>query len=85
MVHWLGLTAPKVDYVLHFLGARETADRRYTELSPEVRAVAEGYAAGLNHYAEKASARSAPVEAVSGNRYRTLSQALSCAHRFFTG
>jgi acyl-homoserine-lactone acylase len=48
-----GSDGAKVDYVLHFLGARETADRRYTELSPEVRAVAEGYAAGLNHYAKK--------------------------------
>ncbi|WP_373475001.1 penicillin acylase family protein [Sphingorhabdus sp.] len=48
-----GSDGAKVDYVLHFLGARETAERRYTELSPEVRAVAEGYAAGLNHYAKK--------------------------------
>lgn len=48
-----GPDGAKVDYVLHLLGARETAERRYTELSPEVRAVAEGYAAGLNYYAKK--------------------------------
>ncbi|MFN0047287.1 MAG: penicillin acylase family protein [Sphingorhabdus sp.] len=47
-----GSDGAKVDYVLHFLGARETAERRYTELSPAVRAVAEGYASGLNHYAK---------------------------------
>ena len=47
-----GSDGAKVDYVLHFLGARDTAERRYTELSPAVRAVAEGYAAGLNHYAK---------------------------------
>lgn len=48
-----GAEGAKVDYVLHLLGARETAEKRYGELSPEVRAVAEGYAAGLNHYAAK--------------------------------
>jgi acyl-homoserine-lactone acylase len=48
-----GSEGAQVDYVLHLLGARETAERRYRELSPEVRAVAEGYAAGLNHYAAK--------------------------------
>jgi len=48
-----GSDGAKVDFVLHLLGARETADRRYLELSPQVRAVAEAYAAGLNHYAEK--------------------------------
>jgi acyl-homoserine-lactone acylase len=48
-----GSDGAQVDYVLHLLGARETAEKRYRELSPEVRAVAEGYAAGLNHYAAK--------------------------------
>jgi acyl-homoserine-lactone acylase len=48
-----GSEGAQVDYVLHLLGARETAEKRYMELSPEVRAVAEGYAAGLNHYATK--------------------------------
>ena len=48
-----GSDGAKVDFVLHLLGARETAERRYLELSPQVRAVAEAYAAGLNHYADK--------------------------------
>jgi len=48
-----GSDGAKVDYVMHLLGARETAETRYLELSPEVRAVAEAYAAGLNHYAAK--------------------------------
>ena len=48
-----GSDGAKVDYVMHLLGARETAEKRYMELSPEVRAVAEAYAAGLNHYVSK--------------------------------
>lgn len=48
-----GAEGAKVDYVLHLLGARETAEKHYMELSPEVRAVCEAYAAGLNHYVEK--------------------------------
>jgi acyl-homoserine-lactone acylase len=48
-----GSDGAKVDYVMHLLGARETAEKRYMELSPEVRAVAEAYAAGVNHYASK--------------------------------
>jgi acyl-homoserine-lactone acylase len=48
-----GSDGAKVDYVLHLLGARETAKARYMELSPQVRAVAEAYAAGLNHYVSK--------------------------------
>lgn len=48
-----GSDGAKVDYVLHLLGARETAVARYMELSPQVRAVAEAYAAGLNHYVSK--------------------------------
>ena len=48
-----GSDGAKVDYVMHLLGARETAETRYMELSPEVRAVAEAYAAGVNHYAAK--------------------------------
>jgi acyl-homoserine-lactone acylase len=48
-----GSDGAKVDYVLHLLGARETAVSRYMELSPQVRAVAEAYAAGLNHYVSK--------------------------------
>jgi acyl-homoserine-lactone acylase len=48
-----GQDGAKVDYVLHLLDARDTVRRRYKELSPEVRAVLDGYAAGLNHYAKK--------------------------------
>lgn len=48
-----GSDGAKVDYVLHLLGAREAAVARYMELSPQVRAVAEAYAAGLNHYVSK--------------------------------
>ncbi len=48
-----GAEGAKIDYVLHLLGARETAEKHYMELSPEVRAVCEAYAAGLNHYVEK--------------------------------
>jgi len=48
-----GSDGAKVDYVMHLLGARETAEKRYMELSPEVRAVCEAYAAGLNYYASK--------------------------------
>jgi acyl-homoserine-lactone acylase len=48
-----GSDGAKVDYVMHLLGARETAEKRYMELSPSVRAVAEAYAAGVNHYASK--------------------------------
>jgi acyl-homoserine-lactone acylase len=49
----IGSEGAKVDFALHLVGARETTKKRYKELSPEVRAVVEGYAAGLNHYAEK--------------------------------
>jgi acyl-homoserine-lactone acylase len=48
-----GQDGAKVDFALHLLSARETTAKRYRELSPEVRAVVEAYAAGLNHYAEK--------------------------------
>jgi acyl-homoserine-lactone acylase len=48
-----GQDGAQVDFALHLIGARETTAKRYMELSPEVRAVVEAYAAGLNHYAEK--------------------------------
>jgi acyl-homoserine-lactone acylase len=48
-----GSDGTKVDFALHLVGARETTEKRYKELSPEVRAVVEAYAAGLNHYAQK--------------------------------
>ncbi len=43
----------KIDYVLHLLGARETAAREYPKMPADLRAVLEGYAAGLNRYAER--------------------------------
>jgi acyl-homoserine-lactone acylase len=49
----IGSDGAKVDYVLALLGARETAVRDYATIPADVRAVMEGYAAGLNHYAEK--------------------------------
>jgi acyl-homoserine-lactone acylase len=48
-----GSEGAQVDYVLHLLGARETSERDYMKIPADVRAVAEGYAAGLNHYAAK--------------------------------
>jgi acyl-homoserine-lactone acylase len=49
----VGGDGAKVDFALHLVGARETSQKHYNELSPEVRAVVEAYAAGLNHYADK--------------------------------
>jgi acyl-homoserine-lactone acylase len=48
-----GADGAKVDFALHLVGAQETVAKRYDELSPEVRRVVEGYAAGLNYYAAK--------------------------------
>ncbi|MCZ8324712.1 MAG: acylase [Sphingomonadaceae bacterium] len=41
-----------VDFAYHFVDARGAADRGYDRLPADVRAVLEGYAAGLNRYAE---------------------------------
>jgi acyl-homoserine-lactone acylase len=49
----LGSDGAKIDYVLHLLNARETTRRDYAKIPADVRAVVEGYAAGLNHYAAK--------------------------------
>jgi acyl-homoserine-lactone acylase len=49
----IGSDGAKVDYVLALLGARETTMRDYASIPGDVRAVMEGYAAGLNRYAEK--------------------------------
>ena len=48
-----GQEGAKTDYVLHLLGARETARRDYATLPADVRALVEGYAAGLNRFADK--------------------------------
>ncbi len=42
----------KFDYLVQFFRVREFVDAKYEkELSPEVRAVLDGYAAGINHFA----------------------------------
>lgn len=46
-----GAEGAKTDYVLHLLGARETVTRDYAKQPADVRAVLDGYASGLNHYA----------------------------------
>ena len=43
----------KVDYALHLLGARATVDRDYLKQPADVRALLDGYAAGLNTYAAR--------------------------------
>ena len=47
----VGSEGAKIDYVGHLLGSRETVERDYGKIPADVRAVLEGYAAGLNHYA----------------------------------
>ncbi len=49
----LGGDGAKIDYVENLLGARETVARDYMSIPADVRAVLDGYASGLNHYAEK--------------------------------
>ena len=49
----IGSDGAKIDYAFHLLGVRDTVDRRYAEIPSDVRAVLDGYAAGLNHYADK--------------------------------
>ncbi len=48
-----GQDGAQVDFVFHFLGVRDTVERRYDEIPADVRAVLDAYAAGLNHYADK--------------------------------
>ena len=48
-----GSDGAKIDYVGHLLGARETAARDYLKIPADVRVVLDGYAAGLNRYAER--------------------------------
>ena len=49
----LGSDGAKIDYVQHLLGARETAAREYPKMPDDVRALLDGYAAGLNLYATR--------------------------------
>jgi len=48
-----GADGAKTDFVVHLLGARATVDRDYDKQPADVRALLDGYAAGLNHYADK--------------------------------
>ena len=47
----IGSDGAKVDYILHFLKARETVDRDYGKIPDDVRAMLEAYAAGMNRFA----------------------------------
>jgi len=48
-----GAPGAATDYTMHLLGARATVDRDYDKQPADVRALLDGYASGLNHYAEK--------------------------------
>ncbi len=48
-----GADGAKSDFALYFLGARTTAMRDYAKQPADVRALLDGYASGLNHYAER--------------------------------
>lgn len=48
-----GQDGAQVDFVFNLLGVRDTVERRYDEIPADVRAVLDGYAAGLNAYAAK--------------------------------
>jgi acyl-homoserine-lactone acylase len=46
-----GKDGAQIDYAYHLLDARGTAERQYGTLNPQVRALLEAYATGLNDYA----------------------------------
>src|SRR4051812_17937566 len=48
-----GADGAKTDFVVNLLGARATVARDYMKQPADVRALLDGYAAGLNRYAEK--------------------------------
>lgn len=79
-----GRDAIAVDYLIAWTGAREAVEAGYeTRLSPAVRAVFEGYAAGLNYYAaqhpQEVDKRLYPVTA------KDLVTGFSIQHLFFYG
>jgi acyl-homoserine-lactone acylase len=47
----IGADGARVDYILGFLKARETVTRDYRKIPADVRAMLEGYAAGMNRFA----------------------------------
>jgi acyl-homoserine-lactone acylase len=48
-----GQDGAQVDFVYHLIDARGTAEREYPKLPADTRALLEGYASGLNQYAEQ--------------------------------
>ncbi|WP_254602708.1 penicillin acylase family protein [Sphingomonas bacterium] len=48
-----GADGAKTDYVIHLIGARATVDRDYDAQPADVRALLDGYAAGLNAFARR--------------------------------
>src|SRR3569623_90231 len=48
-----GADGAKTDFARHFLNARATVDRDYMKQPADVRALLDGYASGLNKYAER--------------------------------
>ena len=51
MAHYQGKGASTTDYLVNFMGVWDTVNQGYDDIPDDVRAVAEGYAAGLNLYA----------------------------------
>ncbi len=52
LAHYQGKDAAVTDYLVTFMGIWETIEQRYaTDVTPEVKAIAQAYAAGLNLYA----------------------------------
>ena len=47
----LGSDGAKIDYILGFLKARDTVNRDYAKIPADVRAMLDGYAAGMNRFA----------------------------------
>ena len=74
-----GLASAPVDYMVQLMGVWELVEARYqTDLAPETRALAEAYAAGVNHYAALHPEQVAPglipltgKDVVAGFAFRT--------------
>jgi len=74
-----GLAAAPIDYLAQLLGAYADVARRYErEVPPDVKALAEGYAAGVNHYAATHPGEALPglfpltgVDIVAGFAFKT--------------
>ena len=74
-----GLEAAPIDYLAQLLGAYADVARRYErDVPPDVKALAEGYAAGVNHYAAAHPEHALPglfpltgVDVVAGFAFKT--------------